>query len=269
MSVGTASIFYCDNKSLLESIPRSTVDLIYIDPPYNTGKQQSSHGMSFEDSWESIDDYLGFISVRLRLAKRVLKSSGSIFVHLDYHTVWDVKPIMDTIFGRQNYINDIIWAYDYGGRSKTRWSRKHDVILYYVRDSKNYCFNYDSIDRIPYMAPDLVGDEKAKRGKTPTDVWWQTIVPTMGKERTGYPTQKPLPILERIVCVHSRPGDIILDFFAGSGTTGEACLRLGRNAILCDENEDAISIMRRRFKPYRGVTFYRSPHSISNILGGR
>ena len=148
-------------------------------------------------------------------------------------------------------MNEIIWAYDYGARSKTRWSAKHDNILWYAKDPKNFIFNYQEMDRIPYMAPGLVGEEKARRGKTPTDVWWHTIVPTNGKERTGYPTQKPVGLLERIVKVHSKPGNLLLDFFAGSGTFGEAALKYGRKCILVDENHEAIEIMRERFEPYQ------------------
>jgi len=154
--------------------------------------------------------------------------------------------LLDGIFGRDSFMNEIVWAYDYGGRPKTRWPAKHDNILWYAKDPKSYTFNYDAVERIPYMAPGLVGPEKAARGKTLTDVWWHTIVPTAGKERTGYPTQKPLGILNRIVLVHSRPGDVLLDFFAGSGTLGEAAVRNGRSAVLIDSNPDALKIMARR-----------------------
>jgi site-specific DNA-methyltransferase (adenine-specific) len=154
--------------------------------------------------------------------------------------------LLDAIFGRDAFMNEIVWAYDYGGRSRRRWPAKHDTILWYTRDPEHYTFNYDAIDRIPYLAPGLVGAEKAARGKTPTDVWWQTIVPTAGTERTGYPTQKPLKLLERIVKVHSNPGEVVLDFFAGSGTMGEAAARHGRDFVLVDESEDAIAVMRRR-----------------------
>ena len=157
-----------------------------------------------------------------------------------------VKVMLDRIVGRASFQNEIVWAYDFGGRSKKRWPRKHDTILWYSKDPDDYTFNYDAIDLVPYMAPGLVGEEKARRGKTPTDVWWQTIVPTNGKERTGYPTQKPLAILNRIVAVHSRPGDRLLDFFAGSGTTGEAAVRAGRSCTLVDSNPDALRVMAER-----------------------
>jgi len=216
------------------------VDLIYIDPPFNTGKAQKLRGRKFEDSF---DDFLEFIEPRLQEAYRILKSNGSLFFHLDYREIHYCKVLLDSIFGRECFMNEIIWAYDYGGRSKRKWSAKHDTILWYAKNPKSYTFNYEVMDRIPYMAPGLVGKEKAARGKTPTDVWWHTIVPTQGKERTGYPTQKPLGIIDRIVKVHSNPGDLLLDFFAGSGTLGEAAARLGRKFILIDNNPDAAIVM--------------------------
>ena len=182
---------------------------------------------------------------RRRIA--ILAPHGSLYFHIDYREVHYCKVLLDTIFGRDCFLNEIIWAYDYGGRPKNRWPPKHDNILLYVKDPANYVFNYDEIERIPYMAPGLVGPEKAARGKLPTDTWWHTIVPTNGKEKTGYPTQKPLGILRRIVQASSRPGDLVLDFFAGSGTTGAACLEFGRRFILVDDNPQAIEVMRHRF----------------------
>ena len=165
---------------------------------------------------------MAFIEPRLMEAHRILAPDGSLFLHIDYREAHYCKVMLDALFGRECFLNEIIWAYDYGGRPKNRWPAKHDSLLWYVSDPERYTFNYEAIDRIPYMAPGLVGAEKAARGKTPTDVWWQTIVPTNGRERTGYPTQKPIAILDRIVKVHSNPGDLVMDFFAGSGTTGEA-----------------------------------------------
>jgi site-specific DNA-methyltransferase (adenine-specific) len=262
-------IVYAENLSYMRTLPDGTFRLIYIDPPFNTGKAQqrarmrvvaSEQGVrvgfgdrryhvqlydspAYQDAYE---DYLGFLEPRLREAHRLLTPDGSLFVHLDYREAHYVKVLLDTIFGRECFKNEIIWAYDYGGRSKRRWPAKHDTIFWYAKDPENYVFNYEAIDRIPYMAPDLVGAEKAQRGKTPTDVWWLTIVPTNSKEKTGYPTQKPLKLLERIVRVHSDVGDWVLDFFAGSGTTGEAAARLGRRFILIDNHPDAIRIMAER-----------------------
>jgi site-specific DNA-methyltransferase (adenine-specific) len=221
--------------------------LIYIDPPFNTGKRQQRGSLSYEDTQT---DYLTFLGARLSAAYRLLSADGSLLLHLDYREVHYAKVLCDTIFGRHNFVNEIIWAYDYGGRSKTRWSPKHDNILWYARDANNYVFNYDEIDRIPYLAPTLVGEEKAARGKTPTDVHWHTIVPTNGKEKTGYPTQKPLGLLSRWVRVHSNPGDKCLDFFAGSGSFGESCAALGRDVVLVDQNPDAVSIMAERLRRF-------------------
>jgi site-specific DNA-methyltransferase (adenine-specific) len=262
-------IVYAENLSYMRTLPDGAFRLIYIDPPFNTGKAQQRVRMrvvaseqgerigfgdrryhvqlydspAYQDAYE---DYLGFLEPRLREAYRLLTPDGSLFVHLDYREAHYVKVLLDTIFGRACFMNEIIWAYDYGGRSKRRWPAKHDTIFWYAKDPERYVFNYEAIDRIPYMAPDLVGAEKAQRGKTPTDVWWLTIVPTNSKEKTGYPTQKPLKLLERIVRVHSDVGDWVLDFFAGSGTTGEAAARLGRRFVLIDNHPDAIRIMTER-----------------------
>lgn len=270
---GSIEVHEGDNLEVLPSFESASFDLVYIDPPFNTGRRQSRQRLRTvrdeagdrrgfqghryrtivlgESAYEDrFDDYLGFLVPRLEEAHRLLRPTGSIFVHLDYREVHYVKVALDGIFGRDSFINEIVWAYDYGARSKSRWSPKHDNILWYAKDPKDYCFLYEAIDRIPYMAPSLVGPEKAARGKTPTDTWWHTIVSPSGKERTGYPTQKPLPILERIVRVHSRPGERLLDFFAGSGTFGEAAARNGRHAVLIDHSPEAIEVMRRRFQNF-------------------
>lgn len=266
----TNKIIFGDNLKMLANIADNSVDLIYIDPPFNTGIKQKRTtiktiasdggdrigfgGKSYKTSRltsneysDSFKDYIGFLQPRLEQARRILKTTGCLFFHVDYREVHYCKIMLDKIFGRNSFINEIIWAYDYGARSKSKWPCKHDNILWYAVDPENYVFNFDQIDRIPYMAPDLVGAEKTKRGKTPTDVWWNTIVPTNSKEKTGYPTQKPLAILCRIIEIHSNPGDLVLDFFAGSGTTGFAALKLDRRFILIDNNPAAIKIMKKRF----------------------
>ena len=263
-------IYAGDNLKVLRHFEDESFDLIYIDPPFNTGKAQSRTRLrtvkdaagdrrgfqgnryrtirlgssSFDDEF---DDFIEFIAPRLREAHRLLAPNGSFFLHIDYREVHYCKVELDRIFGRDCFINEIIWAYDYGARSRKRWSAKHDNILWYAKDPDRYTYRFDSIDRIPYMAPGLVGPEKAARGKTPTDTWWNTIVSPNGREKTGYPTQKPLAILNRIVRVHTNPGERILDFFAGSGTTAEAAIRAGRKAVLVDSNPAAIEVMARRF----------------------
>lgn len=264
-------VFLADNMAILPLVPDGLIDLVYIDPPFNTGRPRSytrlrtvrddlegdrtgfqGHryrterlgSLDFADDFG--DDFLRFLGPRFEQAYRVLSSQGSFFLHVDYRESHYCKVALDTVFGRDAFMNEIIWAYDYGGRPKRRWPAKHDTILWYVKDPGRYTFDYDAIDRIPYLAPGLVGPEKAARGKTPTDVWWHTIVPTKGRERTGYPTQKPLRVVERIVRVHSRPGDLVMDFFAGSGTTGEAAARNGRGFILVDSNPEAVEVMARR-----------------------
>lgn len=251
-------VHHNDNLKVLSELESESIDLIYTDPPFNTGKTQKLQSIKTVDGVrqnvgetssyvDEFDDYLGFLQPRIEECYRVLKKTGSLFLHIDYREVHYVKVMLDKIFSRECFMNEIIWSYDYGARSKKKWSTKHDTILWYVKDSKNYCFNYDDIDRIPYMAPGLVGPEKAARGKTPTDVWWHTIVPTNGKERVNYPTQKPRGIVDRIVKVHSNSGDLCLDIFAGSGTLGESALMHDRKCILIDNNSDACRIMLDRF----------------------
>lgn len=258
-----------DNLEILPTLPREHARLIYIDPPFNTGRTQSRQRMQVRAAVEGerqgfggrrydveqidspayedeFDAYIPFLMSRIEAALPCLTADGSLFVHLDYREVHYVKVALDRLLGRDRFLNEIIWAYDFGGRPKRRWPAKHDTLLWYVLDPKRYVFQFEEMDRIPYMAPGLVGKEKAARGKTPTDVWWHTIVPTNSKEKTGYPTQKPLGVLERIIKVHTEPGDTVLDFFAGSGTTGEAAARLGRGFMLVDESPDAIATMRAR-----------------------
>ncbi|MBD5539127.1 MAG: site-specific DNA-methyltransferase [Desulfovibrio sp.] len=269
--MSTLKVYFDENLRVLERLPDECADLIYIDPPFNTGKAQKRtqlRTVAAEDGdrvgfkgktyrtirlgtrgyADRFDDFFAFIEPRILHARRILKKHGSLFFHLDYREIHYCKVLIDGIFGRESFMNEIIWAYDYGGRSKRKWPAKHDTILWYARDPDNYTFNYEEIDRIPYMAPGLVGPEKAARGKTPTDVWWHTIVSPNGKEKTGYATQKPLGIINRIVRVHSRPGDMLCDFFAGSGTLGESAYQNGRDCILVDNNRDAIETMKQRFK---------------------
>ncbi len=259
-----------DNLEALGRIADGAASLVYIDPPFNTGRAQGRErirvarddeggdrtgfqgrryrterlgGMSFPDSFA---DYAEFLGPRVAEGRRILDSTGSFFLHVDYREVHYCRALLDGVFGREGFMNEIIWAYDYGGRSRRRWPAKHDNILWYAADPRRYTFHYEAVERVPYLAPGLAGEEKARRGKGLTDVWWHTIVPTSGRERTGYPTQKPLGILERIVRVHSNPGDLVVDFFAGSGTTGEAAARLGRRYYLIDSNPDAARIMAER-----------------------
>jgi len=259
-----------DNLEVIRKFADARFDLIYIDPPFNTGRRQRRTQLRTElaedgdrvgwsekryrttrlaSRWFADafgDDYIAFLEPRLEEAHRLLAPAGSFFLHLDFREVHYAKVVLDGIFGRASFMNEIVWAYDYGARSRTRWSPKHDNILWYAKDPARYTFDLDAADRIPYMAPRLVGAEKVARGKTPTDTWWHTIVSPNGKEKTGYPTQKPLGVIERIVAVHSRPGDELLDFFAGSGTLGAAAARLGRNAVLVDDNPDAVAVMKKR-----------------------
>ena len=257
-------VYYGDNLEILQKMESESIDLIYIDPPFNTGKKQirkrfhTKDGEKLTDKTygydDSFDDFIeGFLKPRMQEAYRILKPKGSLFFHIDYREVHYCKVMLDKIFGRDSFMNEIIWAYDYGARSKKKWPAKHDNILWYAKNPDEYTFNYDDMDRIPYMSPSLVGKEKAEKGKTPTDVWWHTIVATNGKEKTGYATQKPLEILNRIIKIHSNKGDTVLDFFGGSGTTGESAYLLERNSILVDRNQESIEVMKNRFKNYSTI----------------
>jgi site-specific DNA-methyltransferase (adenine-specific) len=264
-------LYLGDNLAILQSITSESVDLIYIDPPFNTGREQQrskqttrrndqgdrvgfkgqryetikSKVLSYDDQFEN---YWGFLEPRLQEAFRVLKDTGTIYLHLDYREAHYAKVLLDALFGPECFLNEIIWAYDYGGKSKSRWPAKHDTILVYVKNPKTYYFDSASVDREPYMAPGLVTPEKVERGKLPTDVWWHTIVSPTGKEKTGYPTQKPKGILRRIIQASSKEGDLVLDFFAGSGTTGVVANELNRQFILIDQNPEAIAVIRDRLE---------------------
>ncbi|MFY9712093.1 MAG: site-specific DNA-methyltransferase [Microbacterium sp.] len=315
-AIGAVSIIEGDNLTAARGLPSASFTLVYLDPPFNTGRAQERqivtarrafttpqeseatdpdsadspapetpgdpnqrscepepaaaevrhgfHGHAYERVRgmlrtydDRFDDYGAFLMPRLEEAWRLLADDGTLYLHLDYREAHYAKVMLDAVFGRDCFLNELIWAYDYGAKSRRRWPTKHDTILVYVKNPREYVFNSDDIDREPYMAPGLVTAEKAARGKLPTDVWWHTIVPTTGREKTGYPTQKPEGVLRRIVRASSRPGDRVLDLFAGSGTTGAVASALGRDAVLVDDNPEAIRVMRERM-----------PHAEVTALGG-
>ena len=264
-------LYFGDNLGILKTLQSESVQLIYIDPPFNTGRTQSrgsttttrtSKGnrvgfkgqryeivretvLSYDDEFE---DFWSFLEPRLEEAWRLLNETGTLYLHLDFREAHYAKVLLDALFGRECFLNEIIWAYDYGGKSKNKWPSKHDTILVYVKDPAKYYFNSTEVDREPYMAPGLVTPEKVEKGKLPTDVWWHTIVSPTGKEKTGYPTQKPKGILRRVIQASSKPGDLILDFFAGSGTTGAVAAELGRKFILIDQNPESIDVISKRLE---------------------
>jgi site-specific DNA-methyltransferase (adenine-specific) len=258
-----------DNAEVLAALPEGAFDLIYVDPPFNTGRAQARRtttvtedpsaarigfggrryrstllqSLAYDDAFA---DYLGFLEPRLRRARDLLAPHGTLYFHIDYREAHYCKLLLDEIFGRDAFLNELIWAYDYGAKPRRRWPAKHDTILVYVRTPGAHHFDAEAVDREPYMAPGLVSAEKAARGKRPTDVWFHTIVPTNGAEKTGYPTQKPVGVLRRMVAASSRPGGWCLDPFAGSGTLGAVCEQLGRRYVLVDSQPDAIAVMRHR-----------------------
>src|ERR1700749_3618717 len=258
-----------DNLAVLERLPEAAFDLVYIDPPFNTGRAQTRHSMpatadagasrvgfggrryrtellqslSYDDAF---GDYLGFLEPRLARARELLAPHGTLYFHIDYREAHYCKLLLDECFGRDAFLNELIWAYDYGAKTRRRWPAKHDTILVYVRTPGAHHFDADAVDREPYMAPGLVGAEKAARGKRPTDVWFHTIVPTNGSEKTGYPTQKPIGVLRRFIQASSRSGGWCLDPFAGSGTLGVVCQKLGRQFVLIDSNPTAVEVMSKR-----------------------
>jgi len=262
-------VIEADNLTVLGLLPADAFDLVYIDPPFNTGRRQERRALGVQQDEEGdrtgfggrryasrllsalaydddYADYLGFLAPRLQEARRVLARHGTLYVHLDAREAHAVKLLLDELFGRACFLNEIIWAYDFGARTQRRWPAKHDTILVYVKDPKSYHFDSAEVDREPYMAPGLQTAARAARGKLPTDVWWHTIVPTNGAEKTGYPTQKPEGVLRRIVTASSRPGGWCLDFFAGSGTMGAVAGALGRRYVLVDQSPDAVAVMRAR-----------------------
>ena len=265
----SSQVILGENLGELAKLPDGSFQMIYIDPPFNTGRDQSRRTMrtvadvdgdrtgfegrryrtellqksSYRDSF---DDFLGFIAPRLEEAHRLLNDTGTLYFHIDYRESHYCKLLLDEIFGRENFLNEIIWAYDYGARAKKKWPAKHDTIFVYAKDASVNYFDSEGVDREPYMAPGLVTAEKVAKGKLPTDVWWHTIVPTNGSEKTGYPSQKPEGVVRRMVQASSRPGDWCLDFFCGSGTLGAVAASLGRHYVLIDSNPEAIEIARRR-----------------------
>ena len=266
--MATNQVINAENLGALKSLPDKSFQLVYIDPPFNTGRKQvrtnrtsteSKTGnlgfqgkryeqvvntvLSYDDEFA---DYWAFLEPRLIEAHRLLKQTGTLYLHLDYREAHYAKVLLDALFGRECFLNEIIWAYDYGGKSKSRWPAKHDTILVYVKDPDNYYFNSEEVDREPYMAPGLVTKEKVEKGKLPTDVWWHTIVSPTGKEKTGYPTQKPLGILRRIISASTKQGDRVLDFFAGSGTTAHAAWELKREFVVIDQNPESLKVIRQR-----------------------
>ncbi|HEX3803806.1 MAG TPA: DNA methyltransferase [Solirubrobacteraceae bacterium] len=280
-----------DNLQVLAALPEARFDLVYMDPPFNTGRVQTRdslavsrtdahapgartgfgghryasrllQSLSYDDAF---GDYLAFLEPRLRRTRDLLAPHGTLYFHIDYREAHYCKLLLDEIFGRDAFLNELIWAYDYGAKPRRRWPAKHDTILVYVREPGGHHFDADAVEREPYMAPGLVGAEKAARGKRPTDVWFHTIVPTNGREKTGYPTQKPEGVLRRIVSASSRRDGWCLDPFAGSGTLGAVCQKLGRHYVLIDSNPTAVEVMRERLDPGSSVASEAADQRLDSV----
>jgi site-specific DNA-methyltransferase (adenine-specific) len=267
----SGTIHLNDSLTVLQGMPDESVSLVYVDPPFGTqhiqrlrslsstqastgtagfGGRKYTHVQVSDMAYSDVHvDYIhDFLAPLLVETKRVLTKNGTLYLHMDWREVHYAKCYLDTLFGRDNLLNCLVWSYNWGGRGRNRFPRKHDDILVYVKDPKNYVFNWDDIDRIPYGSPELQKDPaRAARGQVPTDVWCMQIIGTGSRERTGYPTQKPIRLVERIIKASSNPGDTVLDFCAGSGTTGVAAHNLGRNFVLIDNNSTAIDVMKKRF----------------------
>jgi site-specific DNA-methyltransferase (adenine-specific) len=272
-----------DNLDAMAKLPLAAFDLVYMDPPFNTGRAQARRSLSmvaddagdrvgfggrryasrllqtlaYEDSF---GDYLAFLEPRLRRARDLLAAHGTLYFHIDYREAHYCKLLLDEVFGREAFLNELIWSYDYGAKPRRRWPAKHDTIFVYVRTPGAHHFDAEAVEREPYMAPGLVSSEKAARGKRPTDVWFHTIVPTNGREKTGYPTQKPEGVVRRMVAASSRREGWCLDPFAGSGTLGVVCRGLGRRFVLVENNPDAVAVIQRRLEaPVTATTGDRGP----------
>lgn len=257
---------------------RGKVDLIYIDPPFDSKadyrtkvklpgvdlqqKPTVVEQFAYADTWEEgTISYLKMIYKRLVLMKELLSSNGCIYVHIDWHVGPYVKTILDDIFGKENFVNEIVWSYSWGIRTDSRWNRKHDTIYMYSKSAENIKFNANEVleerqvsestaNRLKYKGA-LIKDGNKGRGDSelalPSDVWYIATINGMAKERLNYATQKPEALLERIIKASSNEGDLVCDFFGGSGTTAAVAERLGRRWITCDIGKPASLVMRKRF----------------------
>ncbi len=263
---GNGLLYLCDNLTVMRGLPENFIDLIYMDPPFFTGKERKAKSRirasedSFEDTWTSdIDGYIEWLRPRLVETRRLLRSTGLIYLHLDWHAVHYVKVEMDTIFGYDRFINEIIWRYRTGGLSHNMFARKHDTILVYSKTSKFKIepWKEKAYTKSRYRKAGVVNYGSGEteffsdsRGVynfvNASDVWEIPYINSQAKERVGYPSQKPELLLERIIASSTRPGETVADFFCGSGTTGVVAQKLGRRWILVDKSRDAVEVSRFR-----------------------
>ena len=255
-------VHLADALSFLKGLPDSSVDMVYTDPPFGTGTVQQMNRKKGTEIVSKIgysdkfDDYVEFLRPHLVEMHRALKVTGTMYLHMDWRWVHYAKVECDKIFGYDNFLNEVIWSYNFGGRGKDKWPAKHDTILVYVKERGKHTFNWEEIDRIPYVAPELqyVGrskedaEKRIAAGQVPTDVWSMSIVGTASKERLGYPNQKPLKLIERAIRASSNRGDTIVDPFVGSGTTAAAAHSLGRSFEVCDMNPESTNLVISRME---------------------
>lgn len=229
-----------DSLVKMKSLATGSFDFIYVDPPFVTEKDRGD----FDDRWGSVLLWSDWFEPFVKESYRLLSDTGSIVVHLDYRAIHYARVLMDQTFGYDNMLNEIIWCYASGGVSKRWLARKHDNLIWYVKDTKDYTFN---VQREPYATPNVEGRKGFHdEGRMLNDWWRMSFLSTTASERVGYDSQKPEALLERLLTVFTNPGDNVLDFMAGSGTTGAAASSLGRKATLIDKNPNAIKKMKER-----------------------
>ncbi len=253
---GRDRLIYGDCLPVMRELPAGSFDCIYIDPPFFTGVERrlqhsQQRGPSYADTWgDGLQEYLDWLEERLAVMRELLQPEGALLVHLDWHAVHYVKVLLDRLFGMRHFQNEFIWYYSGGGASRIRFARKHDTILYYTRSATTWKFYADRV-REPYKWTD--GQPRADgsardytRGKLPDDVWQHHALLPWAKESLGYPTQKPMALLTRLLLATTDAGDVVGDFCCGSGTTAAAAQQLARRWVAGDDSRAAICLAAER-----------------------
>jgi DNA modification methylase len=237
-------VIHGDWLEAIREIEDASIDLMYVDPPFNTGQTQTASAGSYEDSWASTDQWLAWFRQRLAATLSKLKPTSSILIHTDWRTSHRVRVLLDELLGEDRFVNHLIWRYGLGGSSPRRFARKHDDILFYCIDPDAYYFE----------APMVPATSNRMKGqlKKATDVLDVPSINNMASERVGYPTQKPLALLELLIGACCPKGGVVLDPCCGSGTTLVAAQQIGRIGIGCDVSPDAVRVTEERLKKAPG-----------------